>query len=381
MKISQEDFCSIAIACNLDPVATNNRLRELYPDMSEHKPNRVQSRIESLRRRGILPLDSGNSVSIGEVLKGTSTLYASDGSVKAQWVKTDVPKDTFLKAFEDALSDLAESFPPLPPVSIPSRVLDEDLATVYISNDVHFGALMDGEESGKDWNTSLAAQTLQEAHSYLFTNSPNSKVGIIVDLGDTLEVNDSRNMTPKSGHVLAVDSRFYKILRAAYESFIYAINEALKKHELVYFYNIGGNHDEIPAIAIREVIRVAFKENPRVIINEAPTNIKYHQHGQVLLQFAHGHAMKMHKAGETMAADMQHVFSETRFRFSHLGHTHKDAVYDSAICRAESHRNIAPLNHYAYEHGYRTNGNTMKAITYHSSKGEIGRQIFNIVPN
>ena len=99
---------------------------------------------------------------------------------------------------------------------------------------------MDGAESGKDWDTEIASNTIREAFDHLFSLSPNSKVGIIADLGDLLEVNDSRNMTPKSGNILAVDSRFYKILRTAYEAFIYAIQRALEKHEFVYFYNISG---------------------------------------------------------------------------------------------------------------------------------------------
>ncbi len=378
MYIKSDTFLDIATQCGFDAKAILAHIQANLNASYSGTVTSINNRISNYRRKGLLPLDSGNFVSLGEVLKGSSTLFDSNGAIKQQWVKTDVDKSQFMASCLEAVKSIAENVTTLPTVDAPTTHLTDDLATLYISNDVHFGALMDKHESGQDWDTELAATALKTAHEYLISNSPASKVGIVIDLGDLLEVNDSRNMTPKSGHVLAVDSRFYKILRAAYESFIFAINEALKKHELVYFYNIGGNHDEIPAIAIREVMRIAFKDNPRVIIDDTPSNIKYHQHGKVLLQFAHGHAMKMRQAGETMAADMQHIFSETKFRFSHLGHTHKDAVYDSAICRAESHRNIAPLNHYAYEYGYRTNGNTMKAITYHTEKGEISRNIYNV---
>lgn len=185
-------------------------------------------------------------------------------------------------------------------------------------------------------------------------------------------------MTPKSGNIIPTDSRYPKILRAAYEAMIYGINKALQKHEIVYFYNIAGNHDISSGVAIREVIKVAFSNNPRVIVDDSPMNIKYHLHGTNLLGFAHGDNLRMTKAGEVMAADNQHIFSQTKHRFFHFGHVHSDSVVDSRICRAESHRNLAPLNHYAFEHGYRTNGNTMKAITYHTDLGEITRQTFNL---
>lgn len=185
-------------------------------------------------------------------------------------------------------------------------------------------------------------------------------------------------MTPKSGNILDVDSRYPKILRAAYESLIYAINKALTKHELVYFYNIAGNHDVSTGVAIREVIRTAFRDNPRVIVDESPRNIKYHQHGTTLLGFAHGDGLRMQSAGETMAHDCCDIFSTTKHRYFHFGHTHKDAVVDSRLCRSESHRNIAPLNAWAFNHGYRRNPGTMKVITYHTDNGEISRQLYTL---
>jgi hypothetical protein len=123
---------------------------------------------------------------------------------------------------------------------------------------------------------------------------------------------------------------------------------------------------------------MAFRNNPRVIVDSSPAVIKYHQHGSVLLQFAHGDMLKMKEAGEVMAADMQHIFSEVPFRFAHFGHTHVDSVVDSRLCRAESHRNLAPNNHWAFAMGYRRQPGTMKAITYHSQKGEVSRQLFTL---
>ena len=375
--IKADSFIEIALSCEFDIAAMTDELRKQNPHIRRKE---VARRLRRYRAKGILPLDSGNLVSTGEVLKGTSTMYDGEGNIVLQWVKSDIDREQQLDAVLTAIQDCAlESIPSIPIIKRTSVDILANMATLYISNDIHFGALMDGNESGKDWDTAIAADKVKAAFDYLAETVPASKIGIIADLGDTLEVNDSRNMTPKSGNVLAVDSRFYKILRTAYETFIYAIYKALEKHEIVYFYNIGGNHDEIPSIAIREVIRMVFRNNPRVIVDDSPSNIKYHQHGAVLLQFAHGHAMKMRNAGETMAHDMQHIFSETRYRFSHMGHIHKDAVYDSPICRTESHRNLAPLNHYAHEHGYRTNGNTMKAITYDATRGEISRQIYNIM--
>lgn len=376
--IKTDTFLDIATQCDYDAKSILAHIQANINSNYSGSTTTINNRIANYRRKGLLPLDSGNFVSLGEVLKGSSTLYDHTGAIKQQWVKTDVPKQNQLEAFSEAVKAIAADVPTLPLVTQTALTSDHDLATLYISNDAHLGALMWDQETGTDWNTDIAKQTFYQAYDHLFESSPNSRVGIVVDLGDLTEADNNRNMTPKSGHILATDSRHGKVLRVAYEMLIYAINKALLKHELVYFYNIGGNHDEFTSIAVREVIRVAFSNNPRVIVDETAMPIKYHQHGSTLIQFAHGDGMKMAKAGEVMAVDQASTFSTTTHRFSHFGHNHVDKVIDTPICRVESHRNLTPNNHWALGMGYRRNPGTMKSITYHISKGEVSRSIYNI---
>lgn len=376
--IKTDTFLEIAIQHDYDAKAILAYIQANVNASYSGTTTSINNRIANYRRKGLLPLDSGNFVSLGEVLKGSSTLYDNTGAIKQQWVKTDVPKQQFLENFTEAIKSIAADTPTLPAVTQLTPSSESDLATVYISNDCHLGALMWDKETGEDWNLDLAKASLYSAYDHLFEQSPASKVGIVVDLGDLTEADNNSNMTPKSGHILATDSRHGKVLRVAYEMLIYAINKALLKHEIVHFYNIGGNHDISTATAVREVIRVAFANNPRVIVDETSMPIKYHQHGATLIQFAHGDGMKMHKAGEVMAVDQASIFSQTTHRFSHFGHNHVDKVIDTPICKVESHRNLPPNNHWALGMGYRRNPGTMKSITYHTSKGEISRVTYNV---
>lgn len=378
MRVSDEEMVELCEQTELDIKLIQAALKARYPDY-DARPSRIEARIAKLRKIGLLPLDSGNYVSYGETLKGTSTLFAADGTIKQQWVKTDVPKEQFLQHFNEAISQIVENgITPIPELPFVSREVDEDLLTVYISNDLHIGAYMWHQEVEQDWDIDIAVNAIKRAYTHLVDLSIPSKYGLVVDLGDLTETDDYKNMTPQSGHILDVDGRYPKVLRAAYESLIYGIEKALEKHEIVYFYNIAGNHDPSSSLATREVIRMYYANNPRVIVCDSPRTIKYHQHGKTLLQFAHGDGMKMNAAGEVMAHDCADIFSSTTYRYSHMGHIHVDASKETRLCKVEAHRNLTPLNAWAYHKGFRGPLGTMKSIVYSATTGELTRQTFNV---
>lgn len=380
MKINQTDFLAAITAVGTKTKALQKYIKATHGIKITTTP--IFNRVGRLREKGLLPLASGNQVNPGEVLKGTSTLYDEEGNVKIQWVKTNVALTNQLTAMSQAIEEMAfevegKHTPTKGPI-----LASGNTTTMYISNDVHFGALMWAPESGTDWDLAIAENTVRESYDYLFATSPASSTAIVVDLGDLIEADDFKNMTPHSGNVLAVDGRYPKVMKAAYMSLIYAIDKALLKHQYVHFINISGNHDLTTGHGIREIIAAWYRNEPRVLINREPSAIKYHLFGKNLFMFAHGDGLKMQHAGEAMAADRPKDFAVTDHRFAHFGHNHKDSVYDGRICKSESHRNLAPLNDWAFHKGFRRQLGTMKSITYHNDRGEISRNTYNIsVPN
>ena len=240
--IKSDEFIQLALENNCDEYLIVSALKSL--GKSSATTTAVRNRLSNYRRKGLLPLDSGNAVGIGEHLIGSSTLYDSEGSIIQQWVKTDTSKEAQLSSIQQVITSMCEGLHPLPTVPSPTVDLD-DVATLYISNDVHLGMLASELETGQSWNLDDGVRSLQSAYDYLFATSPNSKVGIVVDLGDLTEADGFRNSTAKSGNPLDLSDRFPDVLRAAYRSLIYAIEKALAKHKIVYFYNVEGNHDKI----------------------------------------------------------------------------------------------------------------------------------------
>lgn len=310
-------------------------------------------------------------------VKKVSTLRNGDGEVTSQWVIAEAEKVSIEDSVKAAMNLYKDELPVFKPVDAPQSSEDE-LLTTYVTNDLHLGALVASSETGEENNLELGVASAKKAIEYLVASSPNSKQAIVVDLGDLTEARGYSNLTEKGGHLLDVSSRYPDVLRAAYELLAYFVGLALTKHETVYFYNVGGNHDNHTALAVREVIRVMFMDNPRVIVDDKPTAIKYHQHGATLLQFFHGDKMKMNAAGEVMAFDCQEIFSQTKHRYGLCGHFHKDSVVDSRLSRTESFRSTTVMNEWATSHGFRGGIGTMQSITYSNEHGEVARNTYNV---
>ena len=71
--IKSNEFVELVYEAEFNLTRIAELLTERYPSY-DVRPERIRNRIANYRRKGLLPLDSGNSISLGELLKGTSTL-------------------------------------------------------------------------------------------------------------------------------------------------------------------------------------------------------------------------------------------------------------------------------------------------------------------
>ena len=135
-----DEFIQICYECDFNSTAIAATLKQLYPsyDVRRYK---IEQRIANYRRKGLLPLPSGNSVATGQVLKSTSTLYDETGKVKLQWLKSDVPKTSQLEAFSAAVDSLVAKLPLTTPLVTPPASVVKDNLSVYTIGDAHIGML------------------------------------------------------------------------------------------------------------------------------------------------------------------------------------------------------------------------------------------------
>ena len=178
-----EEFIQICTENDYNIKAICEELHKLYP-AQDVRPYKVEQRIANCKRRGLLPLASGNSVDLGQILRGTSTLYDSSGNVKQQWIKSDVDKSEQLAAFEAAVANITNSIVPVAPTTPPdNNVLLSDLMTVYPIGDAHIGLLAHAPETGADSDLTIIEYNLISAMSMLVSQANPTQTAYIADLG------------------------------------------------------------------------------------------------------------------------------------------------------------------------------------------------------
>jgi hypothetical protein len=284
--------------------------------------------------------------------------------------------DVYAK-FTQAVDELVENYEGMSKyVPKPQGEHNEDLLTTYVYTDSHLGQYSDARETGKEVNTNISIRNNLESLRLMLDSTPNSESCILLDLGDTLHSKDD-NARTNSGHALDTDGRHASLYDMVLEMKVQMVEMALAKHKKVKYVIVAGNHSDQVAVYLRSFMAAWFKNNDRFEVERSPALHQYHQHGNTLLGFHHGHTTKMAKLPEIMAVDCQKIFSSTTKRYYLTGHVHSSNVCDSPLCKVESFRNLQNNDAWAVGAGYRGEKEVV-AITYSAKYGEKTRNIVSL---
>lgn len=316
---------------------------------------------------------SDNHIPDGYKLKGKSTLLDSDGNAKIQWVKTEVDKERQEEMMRELCDNLKENIKPWPVVKAPKKV-NADLCSVYTITDYHIGAYSWNEETGADWDIKIAEDTLYKAFGDMINGTPDSEQAVFVQMGDFLHWDGLTSVTPLNRHVLDSDGRYPKLVQVAVETCVRAVEMLLHKHKHVHVVMCEGNHDLTGSVWLQAIMKMAFKKNKRVTVDDSVFPYYSFTWGNVFLGWHHGHLTKIRGlAGK--------FFSEPRFRgqmantehiYISTGHYHTKEVVEVSGVVIERHPTLNARDAYGargFEHSQRG----ALAITYDKQKGEISR--------
>ena len=312
----------------------------------------------------------------GHTVKGVSALVDEDGRTIQQWVKTQAgqaqqTRDDLIAIFQEYRGK-AEVIAP------PYEACDEDLLVVYPFSDMHLGMLSWGRETGASWDLRIAHKAVLDSVGQLISCAPRADTAVLVDLGDYVHANDQSNETPAHHFQLDVDGRFPKIGREAMRLRVAMIELALQKHEHVIYRGLPGNHDPEVAQLISIAMSLLFENNPRVTIDDDPSEFWFYEFGVVMLCGNHGHKVKPEKLPGVMAAYKPESWGRTKVRQAFSGHIHHTRSGEDMGARWETLRTIAPRDAHSHSHGYSA-GRELIAVTYHRERGLRMRQTVELL--
>jgi hypothetical protein len=312
----------------------------------------------------------------GQILKGVSAFVDADGNIRHQWIKTK--NESAISDLIPALLETFKSYRGRSQLVPPPRRVDRDILSVYPIADPHIGMLSWRPQTGADYDLKIAIERLLDCAATLVARADRSRESLIVNLGDWYHANDQRNITPRSGHQLDVDGRWYKVLQAGVKTMMRIIDLNLAKHERVEVVNIPGNHDPEAACAQALALSTFYANNKRVKI-AFPSDIYYRQFGRTLIGAAHGDKMPPARMAMAMATDQREAWGQTAYHWFMFGHIHTDSLKTIGDVRCESFSTIADKDNHASGGGWRS-AQALKVVTLHKRGGEANRAQVNILP-
>ena len=193
--------------------------------------------------------------------------------------------------------------------------------------DLHLGNLVWGKEAGEDWDMKIAETVFKQTVRSLITEAQDSRSihieEIVWLIGNDLLHADGKEAKTTAGTQLALDNRWPKLFRKAWELQEWAINE-LRSVAPVHCIVIPGNHDELSSFTVGEVLRALYRHTKDVTIDNGPKPRKYHSYGSTLIGYTHGNHERLVQLPALMHADLdaKPFLSGADYKEFHVGHYH-----------------------------------------------------------
>jgi hypothetical protein len=309
----------------------------------------------------------------GFVAKGISTYYNQAGEVTGQWVKSASDRERQVEILIERLEQGSSNFTPFLPTEI-NHETDENLLSLLTITDFHLGMYSWADETGDDWDVAIAKDVFLNSINDMIAACPNSKVGILNQLGDFLHFDSLAAVTPASGHLLDADTRYGKLVDLSMEVMTEAVKILLNRFERVIVVQAEGNHDMAGSVWLRKHIKHMFVDEPRVEVMDVEFPYYAMLWGEIMLAFHHGHKKKMGQLQKLFSSEPRYraIWGAAKHTYIHTGHMHHERVAEDAGAIVEQHPTLSGRDAYAARGGWISQRGA-KVITYHKTDGETHR--------
>lgn len=301
--------------------------------------------------------------------------YYNHGELAGQWVISKVDQEKMLQVVTEKLEALSKGLPPIPRIPAPRTHVNDDLLTLITISDLHLGMYAWSDETGDDYNTEIAVKRMMDGIGQMVAGSPRSASAIFCLLGDTIHYDGLEAVTPAHRNLLDADTRFARLVDVAGDVTIKAIGMMARKFKKVTVICAEGNHDPAATPWLRKTLSVAFRKNPRIIVDNSPKSYHAYLHGEIFLGFHHADKIKkLEKLPEFFASEpsFRSMWGQAKQSYIHTGHLHKQGmvVTEHGGAVVVRHPTLASKEAYSARAGY-TSMQMARAYTYHKTRGEV----------
>ena len=296
-----------------------------------------------------------------------------DGTIIRNSVRYAVkPKEIEPVDVAQTLIDALLLAPRAIPVPVPNINLPKDLCNFIPLCDLHVG----GEYGDPKYFDAVYAAITRLMH-----NLPLAYKAVLLDMGDLLDANDHKGLTPASGNECDVirENHLENTINAM-NIMRYAIGLLLQKHQEVEVHLLRGNHDETAYISVMVALDAHFKDDPRVNIIVSDDNFRVIPWGKCAVFPHHGDKCKWEDLKDVFSDQFPDAWAKAKYwRFIWTAHLHHDKQKQLVGADAEHFRTLAKPNNWAQMKGLFTRGGIC-AVTFHKEDGEVDRKKVNLKP-
>ena len=308
--------------------------------------------------------------------KFVTSRYDGEGNLQGQYVRQEREKfdlEAMLEDFRDGLKDELQGLHK--PIPKPADTVDK-LMNCYMIGDHHLGMYAWSKQTGEDsYDTDIGVNILESAIDSLVARSPDSRHGLLVNLGDFFHSNNIKSETG-SGTPLDSDGRYGRTVRMGINLVKRLIVRLLQKHEVVTVLNVRGNHDPDAALWLNEALKMYFADDPRVTIPDNYDKFTHLEFGNSLIVTHHGDKINPQRIYESVTRKLAVEWGRSKYRFGWLGHLHHKEAKEIGGMMFEQWNVLAAPDAWHSGSGFGSS-RSMTCVVLSEEYGEDSRVIIN----
>lgn len=274
-------------------------------------------------------------------------------------------------SFVDAMLDALQDVPRARLIPQPDREGD-DSATWLMLADLHIGGDYGDVELEEDFNGCI---------DNIVPRLPKAEKAFLIELGDILDANDHKGVTPASGnpcdvkrdnHLTNTQTAVRVLKRAAYR--------LAETHHEVEIHLVPGNHDPSAYVAVVLALHAHFETVPHVNVIVTEEDFRVISWGECAVFPHHGDTANWNSLKDVWADQFPDEWAAAKmYRLIATAHYHHDRKKDLVGATGEHFRTLHKANKWARNKALFSRG-SLTAITVHKTDGETDRTSKSIKP-